>query len=104
MKTHSNGDVLLVTGFRSLGAENALLLKELVNAVLTPAHRYVEVDLAQAEFVDSTGLGTLISFHKRLCPVQGAVRLVNPKPMVEQFFQLVRLDHLFEVVRREPHV
>jgi hypothetical protein len=36
-------------------------------------------------------------------PRQGGVRLINPKPMVEQFLQLLKLTHLFEVVRRDSH-
>jgi anti-sigma B factor antagonist len=103
MRTYSQGDVLLVTGFKNLSADNAGLMKEFVNTALKPEHRFVEVDLATADFVDSTGLGVLIAFHKRVCPLGGRVRLVNPKPMVEQFFQLIKLDHLFEMIRRGAH-
>ena len=100
MRTFTHGDTLLVTQFKNLGADNAYLLREFAHAALTDQHRVVDIDLTAADYVDSEGLGALISLHKRLSARQGKVRLLNPKPMVQQFFQLLKLDHLFESVQQ----
>lgn len=100
MRTFSQDNTLLVTQFKHLGAENAFLFREFVGAALNENHRYVDVDLAESEYVDSEGLGALVSTHRRLSARQGQVRLLNPKPMVEEFFRLLKLDELFPVVRR----
>lgn len=99
MRTQTDGAVLLVRDIRNLGATNAALFKEVAQAGLTGAHRVLEVDLTEAEFVDSEGLGALVALHKRMCMVHGCVRLLRPRPMVLQLLELTRLDGLFEIVR-----
>lgn len=96
MRTYTQGDTLRVTEFKDLGADNAFLFREFVNAALTDAIRVVEVDLGAADYVDSEGLGALIWAHKQVCPRQGKVRLLNPRPMVRAFFQMLKLDGVFE--------
>lgn len=99
MRTQTDGAVLLVRDIRNLGATNAALFKEVAHAGLRGEHRVLEVDLSEAEFVDSEGLGALVAVHKRMCMVQGCVRLLRPRPMVLQLLELTRLDGLFEIVR-----
>lgn len=98
MRTLTQGDHLLVTQFKNLGADNAFLFREFVSAALTPEHRFVDVDLAESDYIDSEGLGALISAHKRVCARQGRVRLLHARPMVRQFIELLRLQELFELV------
>jgi anti-sigma B factor antagonist len=97
MRTYSRGDTLLVTGFTNLGGDNAFLLREFAHAALKEEHRFVEIDLAGTEYVDSEGLGALISVQRRLGSRQGRVRLIHVKPMVAQFFELLHLDAVFDL-------
>lgn len=96
MKTTSRGHVLVVEGFDDLGATNAGLFREFVRATLKPEHQIVEVDLSRASFVDSEGLGALISAHKAVVGRGGLVRLLGARPAVRELFRLTRLDQLFE--------
>lgn len=96
MRTHAKGDTLLVNEFADLGASNAGMLRDLVRATLKPEHRYIAVDMSAATFVDSEGLGALVSAHKAVIVRGGAVRLLNASPMVRDLFRLTRLDNLFE--------
>jgi anti-sigma B factor antagonist len=96
MRTHSSGEVLSVTDFTNLGATNAGLFRDFVRATLKPEHRFIEVDLQQANFIDSEGLGALISAHKAVASRGGCVRLIGANTMVTELFRLTRLDQLFE--------
>ena len=96
MRTTSSGEILSVVEFTNLGATNAGLFRDFINATLKPEHRFVEVDLSNADFIDSEGLGTLISAHKAVVARGGAVRLIGASPMVTELFRLTRLDQLFE--------
>jgi len=49
-------------------------------------------------FLDSSGLGTLISLHKTLRARNGTVRLLKPAPNVQQILELTRLHRVFEIV------
>jgi anti-sigma B factor antagonist len=95
MRTYSVGDTLLVTEFENLGAVNAGLFRDYLRASLKPEHRVVEVDLSHASFVDSEGLGALISAHKAMAERGGIVRIKGALPMVRELLRLTRLNELF---------
>lgn len=57
----------------------------------------LDVDLAMTTFLDSTGLGALISFNKKMALRGGVVRLLNPAPAVQQILELTRMHRIFEI-------
>lgn len=99
MHTETHGETLLLTDIPSLTSANGRHFKELAQASLKPEHRCVEVDLSVARFMDSEGLGALISVHKTMCSRAGCVRLRNPTTFVVDLLKLLRLDGLFPVVQ-----
>lgn len=100
MRTEKIGPTLLVTDLPTLTSDNSRAFKEFVRGALEPAHTLVEVDLGAARSVDSNGLGALISIHKTLCGRGGKVRLLHPSPLINEMFQLLQLDKIFEIVPR----
>ena len=100
MKVLNNGESLNITGIKELGAANSNAFRDQVRAALTDAQRYIEIDLSQTMFIDSCGLGALISLHKTLCTRNGMVRLLNPTPPVQQILELTRMHRIFEIVKR----
>ena len=76
MKVQIHGETLGITGLKELGAANANFFRDQVRAALTDAQKYIEIDLSQTMFVDSCGLGALISLHKTACNRSGLVRLL----------------------------
>ncbi len=97
MNTESVGDTLRVLGLGRLSGGNGLYFKETVKVRLTEEHRVVEVDCSNVSFIDSEGLGALVSIHKVLSLRQGRLRLVHLRPMVRQFLELVQLERIFEI-------
>ncbi len=100
MKVQICGDTLSITGMKELGASNANSFRDHVRAALTEANKIIEIDLSQTMFVDSCGLGALISLHKVACTRNGQVRLLNPTPPVQQILELTRMHRIFEIVKR----
>ena len=100
MRTETRGDTLFITEITNLGAENAALFKELAHACLEDKHKQLEVDFSTVRFVDSVGLGAMLSVHKRLCERQSRLRVINPSDMVNRFLQLLQMDRIFEIVQR----
>lgn len=100
MKVQDNGESLSITGIKELGAANSNSFRDQVRAALTEAQRFIEIDLSQTMFIDSCGLGALISLHKTLCTRNGMVRLLNPTPPVQQILELTRMHRIFEIVKR----
>ncbi|MFN7138685.1 MAG: STAS domain-containing protein [Limisphaerales bacterium] len=100
MKVQNNGDTINITGIKELGASNANSFRDQVRASMTDAHKFIEIDLSQTMFLDSCGLGALISLHKATCSRSGMVRLLNPTPPVQQILELTRMHRIFEIVKR----
>jgi anti-sigma B factor antagonist len=99
MKIHNpNPQTLEVTGLVELVAANAGQVRDAIRAELKPSHTTLNIDLSTVTFLDSSGLGALISLHKSLRTQNGAVRLIRPAPNVSQILELTRLHRVFEIV------
>src|SRR4051812_15352117 len=105
MKIHNNGDILTISNIKELAAGNSEIFRDEVRAVFPSDVRAIEIDLSQTEFVDSSGLGALVSVYKLANPRGSAVavRLVNPAPPIQQILELTRLHRLFEIVVPVQH-
>lgn len=57
--------------------------------------RLVIVDFTNASYIDSSGLGALVSLAKRVRDVDGDLRLVGLNDDMRSLFELTRLDALF---------
>lgn len=58
------------------------------------------IDGKKLEYVDSTGLGSLISILKRVKEKEKNIYLVNIKPNIRKLFSITELDKLF-IIRGE---
>lgn len=99
IKLEVQGDTLNIGGIRELNAANANAFRDQIRAAMSAALKNIEIDLSQAVFLDSCGLGALISLHKTACSRRGLVRLVNPAVPVQQILELTRMHRIFEIVR-----
>lgn len=98
MKVEMQGETLNVSGIKELGAANSQLFRDEVKGALGEKQKNIEIDLSETMFVDSCGLGALISLHKTTCNRNGTVRLLNPTPPVQQILELTRMHRIFEIV------
>src|SRR6266566_2009321 len=100
MKFEIRGETLSVVGVRQLGADNSQAFREEVHAALPDELRNIEIDLSQTNFLDSCGLGALISLRKTANSRNGKVRLLYPNPRVLLLFDITRMHNIFEIVKR----
>jgi|SRR5205809_6055598 len=104
MNLERQNGTLSITGLRELCATNARSFRREVSTALDSELQTIEIDLSQAGFVDSSGLGALVSLYKaaneRNLNGGVTVRLLHPPPPVQQVLELTRIHHLFEIVHR----
>jgi anti-sigma B factor antagonist len=104
MNIQQQNGTLTILGLRELSAANAHSFREEAWAALQPHLEAIEIDFSDAGLVDSCGLGALVSLYKAANHVNNnggvTMRLLNPPPPVQQMFELTRMHHLFEIVRR----
>ena len=56
------------------------------------------MNLAGVRFLDSSGLGALISASRLVAERGGRFRLIAPTPPVLQILELTRMHRIFEIV------
>ncbi|WP_378954714.1 STAS domain-containing protein [Pelosinus sp. sgz500959] len=54
----------------------------------------ISIDLSELTYIDSTGLGVLITIHKRTKEKNGKIVITGAQGMVEQLFKRTRLDRV----------
>ena len=72
-------------------------LKELIQAALDQGARRILVDFSETGYIDSSGLGALVSISKRVREVGGELRLSGLNDDLRSLFELTKLDTLFTI-------
>lgn len=84
--------VVLVSGEVDVYTANSL--RERVTEVLARKPEKLIVDLSGASYLDSTGLGVLLSASRQL---PGAVAVVSPRPRITRLFEATGLSQTLNV-------
>ncbi|MBA2882645.1 anti-sigma B factor antagonist [Desulfosalsimonas propionicica] len=94
LKSETINDLLVVKVLDSaVDAGNALELKADL-LPLVEKHRKVAIDMGKVKFMDSSGVGAMLSCLRAIHQNSGELRLFSVKPNLYQLFKLVRLDTL----------
>ena len=56
----------------------------------------VVVDLSGVDFLDSSGLGVLVTAHRDLAEGEAKLRLVRPRPSIDKVLTLTRLTEVID--------
>src|SRR5215211_3081926 len=94
-KDASGVAVLQVEGQLIVG--NRQELKELVQAALDQGERRLLIDFSRTGYIDSSGLGALVSISKKIREAGGELRLSGLNDDLRSLFELTKLDTLFAI-------
>ena len=72
-------------------------LKELVQAIVDTGERRILIDFSRTGYIDSSGLGALVSISKRIREAGGELRLAGLNEDLRSLFELTKLDTLFTI-------
>jgi anti-sigma B factor antagonist len=81
---------------KALDASNSREFKSAVAPLLNPNTKLV-LDLHKVDFVDSTGLGALVSCLRQAHSFDGEIKLCGLTKPVRALFELVRMHRVFEI-------
>jgi anti-sigma B factor antagonist len=87
--------ILVVTVDGQLVVGNRQEFKQLVLDEVERGARQIVVDFASTAYIDSSGLGALVSLGKRIRESGGELRLAALNDDLRTLFELTRLDTLF---------
>lgn len=80
-----------------LDAHNSGDLKGKIQELFDAGKKSVLVNLQDVRFIDSSGLGALVSGFKNASSHQGVLKLASLQPQVKSMFELTRLHRVFEI-------
>ncbi len=92
-----HGDIVIVDIEGQLIVSNRQELKQRVLDEAEGGARKIVVDFARTGYIDSAGLGVLVSLAKRLRELGGDIRLANLNDDLQTLFELTKLDTLFQI-------
>ncbi|HEX8726524.1 MAG TPA: STAS domain-containing protein [Gemmatimonadaceae bacterium] len=91
------GDVSIVAIDGQLIVSNRQELKQKMLDELDRGARKLLVDFSQTGYIDSSGLGVLVSLSKKIREQGGALRLAGLNDDLRTLFELTKLDTLFQI-------
>jgi anti-sigma B factor antagonist len=96
-QTKGSGGVTVVQVDGQLIVGNRHELKDLIQAALDGGARKLLVDFSRTGYIDSSGLGALVSVSKRIREAGGELRLAGLNDDLRSLFELTKLDTLFAI-------
>src|SRR4029453_10576022 len=91
------GDICVVDVEGQLIVGNRQELKQKVLDELEKGEKKFLIDLSQTGYIDSSGLGVLVSLSKKIREQGGELRLANLNEDLKTLFELTKLDTLFKI-------
>jgi anti-sigma B factor antagonist len=94
--------ILDLNGRLTVGDEVAKF-RERINKMIAANQRSIILNMAQVDYVDSTGLGALVMFYTTLQREGGKVKLLNLTRRSIELLVMTKLTTIFEVFNDEQN-
>lgn len=86
---------LTLTG--KLDLMNAVEVKEKVKSLLERDRTMIHIDMSGVDFINSSGLGGMVSMMKEIRMRRGRLTLSNLAPYIVEIFDITELSNIFEI-------
>jgi anti-sigma B factor antagonist len=92
------GDIAIVdfSGRISLG-EGSAMLRRTVRELIDTGHRKIILNLSDVDYIDSSGIGELVSAHSTVKNMEGELKLTYLTKRIHDLLQITRLYTVFDV-------
>jgi len=97
---HSGRALVLKVITETLETDNVAAFRAAITPLLDKSAHFI-IDLSDVEFMDSTGLGSMLSCLRIVKSKGGSLRICSLTPEVEQLFEMVMMDRVFEIFKTQ---
>jgi anti-sigma B factor antagonist len=91
------GIVILKLEGRLVAGPESGEFRSKITELISTDQKSIILDMKQVDFIDSTGLGTLVVAHTQLQKIGGSVKLLNVSKRNVQLLVLTKLSTVFEM-------
>ncbi len=102
IQVDEHGKVKVLACAGRMDAEVSGLLKDRILELLDEGTTLLVVDLEGLEFLDSSGLGALVSCLRRVKEKKGEIKLAGLRSEVRSIFEITRVSRLFHICETVP--
>lgn len=92
------GDAVVLTPRGDVDMSGSPVLRESLKRVIDTRPRRIVVDLADVDYMDSSGVATLVEAMKKVKEMGSRLLICNMKQRVRAIFEIARLDKYFPIV------
>ncbi len=97
LETEQHGEITIVVTPDDLDARNAPAVASEIKGLLASGTTRLVIDLSPLSFIDSAGLGALLTAYKTARTAGGGVSLCCVSPPVLSILKLTRLEKVFSI-------
>ncbi len=97
IETNNNENVTTISLSGRFDATVVGKFREFLNSLSQNGTDHYVVDLANLQYIDSGGLGCLVSFLRRVRQNGGDIKVATLSEKVRAVFELTRLHRIFEI-------
>jgi anti-anti-sigma factor len=101
LKLRTLGKVKIIEIYGKFDIENTEEFETLFQKQLELNPSTLAIDMNKLDYIDSSGIGTLIKSLNAIKGKKGVLILVGLKPMILNVFKLAKLDMFFEILNNE---
>ena len=92
---------LVISGdFDAVGSKS--LLPHIDQVISKDKHKEVAIDFSQVSFLDSSGIGAIVYFYKRLIEIERAMILENVQGQPLKLINLLRIGKVIPINVKKP--
>jgi anti-sigma B factor antagonist len=91
--------VITLSGLVNFAARHTL--RTLINEAFTQGYRHFIVQMREVTFIDSSGLGALVTCFSTIRKNGGTMHLVQVAKQAYELMEMTRLTHFFEIFESE---
>jgi len=95
LETEKKNSETIVRGTGRITSDTSAKLENTLRDLIRESKRIV-LDLTGVEYIDSSGLGTLVSIYMHARRANCDLEIANPKQRIRDLFSLTRLDSVFK--------
>lgn len=102
IKQEMKGDVLVIALHgKVIGGPELVEVKDAFQKAVDQDRLKVLLDLGKVSWMDSSGLGVIVSGHTTLSRAHGALRILNATKKIHELFIITKLITIFETYTDE---
>ncbi|MBL8993564.1 MAG: STAS domain-containing protein [Spirochaetia bacterium] len=101
IKTRTVDGVVILDIDGEIDLYNAPEIKDTIKAQMDGGHKKIIINLENVSYIDSSGIGALISSLSNLKKIGGGLKIINVYDSVRKVFELTKLTSFFEIYDSE---